>query len=138
MENHKYESDKIIQELREKHKTELSEIYEENHSLQLRVEEQRDRDTVRQVRRDLEEYKKRYSDCNLEVCELRKERDALKLEKNDLIIKQAKEIEDERNLRRMQNTEGEKLKFRVKCLEDDLQKQQLKADKRAQEANAAA
>ncbi len=131
MENHKYESDKIIQELREKHKTELSEIYEENHSLQLRVEEQRDRDTVRQVRRDLEEYKKRYSDCNLEVCELRKERDALKLEKNDLIIKQAKEIEDERNLRRIQNTEGEKLKFRVKCLDDDLQKQQLKADKRA-------
>jgi hypothetical protein len=46
----------------------------------------------------------------------------LKLEKNDLIIKQAKEIEDERNLRRMQNTEGEKLKFRVKCLEDELQK----------------
>lgn len=101
MENHKYESEKIIQEMREKHKSELSEIYEENHSLQLRIEEQRDKDTVRQVRRDLEEYKKRYSDCNIEVCELRKERDALKLEKNDLIIKQAKEIEDERNLRRM-------------------------------------
>lgn len=87
MENHKYESEKIIQEMREKHKSELSEIYEENHSLQLRIEEQRDKDTVRQVRRDLEEYKKRYSDCNIEVCELRKERDALKLEKNDLIIK---------------------------------------------------
>jgi hypothetical protein len=86
----------------------------------------------------LEEYKKRYSDCNIELCELIKERDVLKLEKNDLIIKQAKEIEDERNLRRMQNTESEKLKFRVKCLEDDLQKQQLKADKRAQEATAAA
>jgi len=72
------------------------------------------------VRRDLEEYKKRYSDANIEVCELRKERDALKLEKNDLIIKQAKEIEDERNIRRMLNSETEKLKFRVKCLEDDL------------------
>ncbi len=56
---------------------------------------------MRQVRRDLEEYKKRYSDSNIEVCELRKERDALKLEKNDMIIKQAKEIEDERNLRRV-------------------------------------
>lgn len=29
------------------------------------------------------------------------------------------------------------MKFRVKCLEDDLQKQCLKAEKRAQEANAA-
>ena len=47
MENNKYESEKIIQELRDKQKSELSEIYEENHSLQLRVEEQRDRDTVR-------------------------------------------------------------------------------------------
>lgn len=47
LENQKYESEKIIQELKEKHKNELSEIYEENHSLQLRVEEQRDRDTVR-------------------------------------------------------------------------------------------
>ena len=47
MENHKYESEKIIQELRDKHKSELSDIYEENHSLQLRVEDQRDRDTVR-------------------------------------------------------------------------------------------
>jgi hypothetical protein len=77
---------------------------------------------VRQVRRDLEEYKKRYSDSNIEVCELRKERDALKLEKNDMIIKQAKEIEDERNQRRTLNIDSEKLKFRLKCLEDDLQK----------------
>ena len=50
---------------------------------------------------------------------------------DQLASQAAKEIEDERNLRRMQNTESEKLKFRVKCLEDDLQKQQMKADKRA-------
>lgn len=63
----------------------------------MRVEDQRDRDTVRQVRRDLEEVKKRYSDSTSEANELRKERDVLKLEKNDMIIKQAKELEDERN-----------------------------------------
>lgn len=74
---------------------------------------------------------------SLEVTELRKERDSLKLEKNDLVIKQTKELEEERNLRRTLNTEHEKLKFRVKCLEDDLQKQCLKAEKRLQEANAA-
>jgi hypothetical protein len=32
-ENQKYESEKILQELRDKHKNELSELYEENHSL---------------------------------------------------------------------------------------------------------
>lgn len=77
---------------------------------------------MRQVRRDLDEYKKRFSDTSLEVNELRKERDALKLEKNDLIIKQAKDMEDERNIRRTLNTDTEKLRFRVKCLEDDFQK----------------
>jgi hypothetical protein len=78
----------------------MNEVYEENHNLQLRVEEQRDRDTIRQVRRDLEEYKKRYTDVSTEVNELRKERDSLKIERNDLIMKHAKEVEDERNLRR--------------------------------------
>jgi len=34
------------------------------------------------------------------------------------------------------NSENEKLKFRVRCLEDDIQKQCLKAEKKVQEANA--
>jgi len=33
LENQKYESEKVIQELREKHKNELAELYDENHSL---------------------------------------------------------------------------------------------------------
>ena len=107
-------------ELREKQKAEVNELFEENQSLQLKLEEQRDRDTIRQVRRDLEEYKKKYSDLCLELNELRREKDALKLEKNDTIIKHAKEVEDERNLRRTLNTDNEKLKFKVRTLEDDL------------------
>lgn len=69
--------------------------------------------------------------------ELRKERDSLKLDKNDMLIMHAKEMEDERNLRRSLATECEKLKFRVKCLEDDSHKAHLKAEKRSQEAQAA-
>ena len=42
---------------------------------------------MRKVRRDLEEFKKRYSDCSIELNELRKEKDSLKLEKNDMLIK---------------------------------------------------
>lgn len=33
MENQRYESEKIVQEMREKHKREISELYDENHSL---------------------------------------------------------------------------------------------------------
>jgi hypothetical protein len=56
----------------------------------------------------------------MEVNELRRERDALKMEKNEAIIKHAKEIEDERNIRRSLTTDNEKLKFKLRTLEDDL------------------
>eukprot|EP00347_Sterkiella_histriomuscorum_P013840 403363164 len=136
LENQKFDTEKIVQEMREKHKMELNEIFEENQSLQLKLEEQRDRETIRQVRRELDEYKKKCSDQSLELNELRKDRESLKLERNELIIKQAKELEDERNVRRTLNTENDKFKFRIRCLEDDLQKQQLKTEKKTQEVNA--
>ena len=43
----KYESEKLLNDLREKQRYEVNELFEENHSLQLRVEESRDRDAVR-------------------------------------------------------------------------------------------
>ena len=45
-----------------------------------------------------------------------------KMDKNDLLIKHAKEIEDERTTRRVLQTENDKLKFKNKCLEDDVHK----------------
>jgi hypothetical protein len=50
------------------------------------VEDQKDRDIVRSLRRDLDEYKRRYIDLTNETNELRKERDNMKLERNELII----------------------------------------------------
>ena len=58
------------------------------------------------------------------------------MEKNDLLIKHAKEIEEERTTRRVLTTENDKLKFKVKCLEDDVHKQCLKAERKTQEALA--
>lgn len=53
------------------------------------------------------------------------------MEKNDLIIRHAKEIEEERSQRRIITTENDKLKFKVKCLEDDVHKEQLKAERKS-------
>lgn len=58
------------------------------------------------------------------------------MDKNDLLIKHAKEIEDERTTRRVLQTENDKLKFKNKCLEDDVHKQGLKAERKTQEALA--
>jgi hypothetical protein len=43
--------------------------------------------------------------------DLRKERDNLKIERNELLIKNAKEVEEERNQRRVLQTERDKLIF---------------------------
>ena len=122
LEGTRYENDKFVQDLRDRHKSELDEIVQENHSLHLRLEESRDQEQVRKLRRDVDEAKRRISEQSQELIEIRKERDLAKMEKNDLLIKHAKEIEDERTTRRVLQTENDKLKFKNKCLEDDVHK----------------
>lgn len=130
LEGTRYENDKFVQDLRDRHKSELDEIVQENHSLHLRLEESRDQEQVRKLRRDVDEAKRRISEQGQELIEIRKERDLAKMEKNDLLIKHAKEIEDERTTRRVLQTENDKLKFKNKCLEDDVHKQGLKAERK--------
>ena len=56
---------------------------------------------MRKLRRDVDECKRRISDLGNELVEVRKERDIAKMEKNDLLIKHAKEIEEERTSKRV-------------------------------------
>ena len=58
------------------------------------------------------------------------------MDKNDLLIKHAKEVEEERTSRRVLQTENDKFKFKIKCLEDDIHKMSLKVEKKTQEAHA--
>ena len=136
LESTRYENDKFVQDLRSRHKAEMDLIVEENHSLHLQIDDSRDQEQVRKLRRDVDEGKRRISDLNQEMIEIRKERDLAKMDKNDLLIKHAKEIEDERTSRRVLQTENDKLKFKVKCLEDEVHKINLKAERKTQEAHS--
>ena len=88
------------------------------------------------MRRELDETKRRLIEAGTEMAEIRKERDLSKMDKNDILIKHAKEIEEERTQRRILITENDKLKFKVKCLEDDVHKEALRAERKSQEALA--
>lgn len=57
----------------------------------------------------------------------------MKIDKNELIIKNAKDVEEERNVRRVLQTENDKLRFQIKCFEDDVSKLQLKCERKTQE-----
>jgi len=130
----KLEYEKIISDMRQRHNEELQELVADNHALQLRIEDStKDRDQGRQLRRDVDDAKRRLCEAQQEAIELRKERDQLKIDKNELLIKNAKDVEEERNLRRVLQTENDKLRFQIKCFEDDLSKIQLKCERKTQE-----
>jgi len=92
---------------------------------------------IRKLRRDLDEAKRRLAESGSELAEVCKDRDSAKLDRNDSIVKHAKEVDNERTSRRVLQAENDKLKFRVKCLEDDGHKHLLKAERKAAEALSA-
>jgi regulator of replication initiation timing len=86
METHKYESEKEMTDVRDKHKHEMHEMMLENQALQSRADDKRDRELIRQLRRDYDDAKRRCTELLGENSELRKERDFLKLDKNEQMI----------------------------------------------------
>jgi len=87
----------------------MQDLIIENQTLTTKLDDKRDREVIRQLRRDLDDYKRRSNDLLSETSELRKERDQVKVEKNDMMISHARELEDERNAKRVNLTEIDKL-----------------------------
>jgi predicted nucleic acid-binding Zn-ribbon protein len=101
-------------------------------SAQSQGEVSKDRDMLRQARRELEEAKRRVEEYQKECNALRKQRDELKDTINDTVIAHNKQIEDERTKKREAISQNDKLKFRIRALEDDVQVQILESDKKSQ------
>jgi hypothetical protein len=64
---------------------------------------------------------------------LRRERDALKLEKNEQFIQFTRDLEEERSAKRKLQSDTERAEFKLKCLNEETQKMQLKAEKKQAE-----
>ena len=82
----KYEHEKETNDVKDRYKAEISELMMENQALQARADDRRDRELIKQLRRDLDEAKRRAQDMVSEANEMRRERDTLKLDKNDQFL----------------------------------------------------
>jgi predicted nucleic acid-binding Zn-ribbon protein len=131
-ENLKFDSQRDQDSHKMKYKEELQVVIKENQNLQSQIEMSKERDMLRQARRELEEAKRRIEEYQKECNELRKERDNLKDQSNDLVISHNREIEEERSRKREAIAQNDKLKFKVRSFEDDLQKAVIENDKKAQ------
>ena len=58
----------------------------ENQALTSKADDRRDRDLIKQLRRDLDEARRKSQDVVQELNEMRRERDTLKLDRNDQFL----------------------------------------------------
>lgn len=112
----KYEHEKELQDIKDKFKGEIQELFLENQTLQQRADDKRDRDLIRQLRRDLDESKRRAQDILQEANQIRRERDTLKLEKNEQFLENQREREEQKNKTREIQTEHDRIEFKSKSL----------------------
>lgn len=105
--------------MKEKSRKEVSDLLIENQALQSKADDKKDRELIRQLRRDLEEQKRRAMELNSEATELRRERDAVKLEKNEQFVQFTRDIEEERSAKRQLQSDAERAEFKLKCLNEE-------------------
>ena len=109
----------------------------ENQALQAKADDKKDRELIRQLRRDLDTHKRKEQELLSEATELRRERDSIKMEKNEFFVQNTKELEDEKSAKRTLQSELERNDFKVKCMQEDVQKMQLKMEKKQAELHRA-
>ena len=100
LETQRHKSEKEIRDIKDQLKRETNDLLIENQTLQSRADDKRDRELIRQLRRDLDEHKRRTSELLSETTDLRRERDALRLEKNEQFVQFTRDLEDERSQKR--------------------------------------
>ena len=133
----RHEFEKEIAEVKEKARKESSELLIENQALQAKADDKKDRELIRQLRRDLDTHKRKESELLSEATDLRRERDSIKLEKNEMFVQFTKDLEEERSLKRSTQSELERNDFKTKCMQEDVQKMQLKLEKKQAELHRA-
>lgn len=85
---------------------------------------------IRELKREVNEYKRKYIEANNQLGELRKERDDLLSQKGDENTKVNKAIDQEKVIINNLENEIERLKFKLKCTEEDLQKELSQIDEK--------
>ena len=80
------------------------------------MDDKKDRELIRQLRRELDTHKRREQALNSEATELRRERDLIKMEKNEQFVQLTKDLEDEKGAKRGMQSDLERNEFKMKCM----------------------
>eukprot|EP01022_Parablepharisma_sp_SALTPOND_P021277 TRINITY_DN411_c0_g1_i1.p1 TRINITY_DN411_c0_g1~~TRINITY_DN411_c0_g1_i1.p1 ORF type:complete len:1006 (-),score=83.67 TRINITY_DN411_c0_g1_i1:3692-6709(-) len=109
-----------INDLKHKHQGQMADLMAELQLLHEKLDDTRDKEMIRTMKREIEEYKRKSLDAQREAAELRKQRDELKLEKSTVSIEHAKQIEQVRAGERRAQDEVEDLQLKIQKMEEEL------------------
>jgi hypothetical protein len=100
LDTQRHEFEKELSEVKEKARKEASDLLIENQTLQSKADDKKDRELIRQLRRDLDTHKRKEQELLTEATELRRDRDSIKLEKNEMFVQFTKDIEEQKSTKR--------------------------------------
>lgn len=113
---------KYVADLKQKYQSQISDLMSEVQVLNEHLDDEKDKELIRTVKREAEEYKRKALELQRELGELRRQRDDLKLEKNTISIDHTKQIEQ--------------MKMRERKALSELEDQQLEMQKVKEELKA--
>ncbi|CAD8186570.1 unnamed protein product [Paramecium octaurelia] len=128
VETTKLENAKEIKLIQERFKLDNSDLQHQIEELTKIIEDSKDRDVIRRLRKDLDEYKLKFNNVDSENVELRNERDKIREEKNEIMIKFARQIDQERNDKRQYKSDFDKIQVRTRFIEDELRKEKQRRE----------
>ncbi|KAL4474733.1 hypothetical protein ABPG74_001429 [Tetrahymena malaccensis] len=117
-----------IKSIKERHHLEVSEFMNELKLANEKIDDQKDKENIRKLRREVDELKQKFFQKDQECEELRRERDRCREEKNECLIRFSKQVDSERNEKRIYKAESEKLAIRVRFLDEESKKNKIKFD----------
>jgi chromosome segregation ATPase len=120
-ESFKNESIREIDLLKENHRTEVKEYLFKIQVLNEKCEKNNEKESMRSLKHELDSYRRNFSDLQSEITNLRKEKELILSEKNEIKITYLKELDQEKLKNKVVNNDNEKLQLTLKNIESDLQ-----------------
>jgi len=114
---------KQISDMKQKYQAQIADLMAELQTVHEKLDDTKDKELIRTMKREVEEYKRKALDALKETAELRKQRDELRLEKSTLTIEHAKQLEEARNAERRAREEIDDAHSKMQKIEEELTKE---------------
>lgn len=119
--------------LKENNKIEVKELIYKIQLLNEKCENNIDREPIRNIKQELDSYRRTVSELQNEISNLRRDKDILTSEKNEIKINLIKQLDEEKLKQKILQNEIEKLEYSVKINETEMKNLKIKTDEKTDE-----